>query len=383
MILLCNTFITESPAPLSGRIQGGWAQTPKYRKNLNQFSNLDIFKYSLASLAVAYPWSKVILKIELDKIYENKREELNNFIKKEFKNFQLELSWKRNEYQQDWINTYQNLNDELIWFYCNHDHIFFDSNTEYLKELVDEMRTQTNCSLQFSHWPENIRTAKLGGCSPPMDPKTYNTHQNHLSVNNNNFDSIQIITKDLYYEWWCTGDFNNVKLPRPDYFGIGLAEIKSIPNHKLIIPLKEICRHFDGYQHIPLHLGGPIDNSQCPAIDIPIGFFEDNIKIRYGYNDYKKGWTNINPKNDYYYAFNKLGTDYKFTLKDLPLVWKDKISNIDINPKLKEEELIQYRLKSVLEMVYTHPKLLIDKEIETKILNNYLKNYKFKLETNV
>ena len=34
-------------------------------------------------------------------------------------------------------------------------------------------------------------------------------------------------------------------------------------------------------------------------------------------------------------------------------------------------------------MVYTHPKLLIDKEIETKILNNYLKNYKFKLETNV
>lgn len=375
MILLCNTFITETkPTIGKGHV---------FRENLNNYSNFDIFKYSLASLAVAYPWSKVILKIDLDEIYKDRKDELNNFIKEEFKNFHLELSWKRNEYQQDWINTYQDLNDELIWFYCNHDHIFFDSNTKHLEELVNDMRSQTNCSLQFSHWPENIRTAKLGGCSPPMDPKTYNIHQNYLSVNNNNFDSIQIITKDLYYEWWCTGDFNNIKLPRPDYFGIGLAEIKPIPNHKLIIPLKEICRHFDGYQHIPLHLGGPIDNNQCPAIDIPIGFFENKIRIRYGYDDYKKGWTNINPKNNYYYAFNKLGTDYKFTLKDLPLVWNNRISNIDINPELDEEELTQYRLKSILEMVHTHPKLLIDKEIEVKILNNYLKNYKFKLETNV
>ena len=40
-------------------------------------------------------------------------------------------------------------------------------------------------------------------------------------------------------------------------------------------------------------------------------------------------------------------------------------------------EMIQYRLKSVLEMVYTSPNFnsYIDKELEEKILNEYLKLY--------
>ena len=377
MILLCNTFISslENKPSLTRDLH--------LRENLKGYSNLDIFKYSLASLAVAYPWSKVILKIELDEVYKDRKDELNDFIQEEFQNFQVDISWKRNEYQQDWVNTYQDLNDELIWFYCNHDHIFFDSNTQYLGELVEEMRSQTNCSLAFSHWPECIRTAKLGGCPSPngiADPQTYKIHKNYLSINANNVDSIQIITKDLYYEWWCTYDFNHIKLPRPDYFQFAnLAQFKPVPNHKIIIPLKEICRHFDGYHHIPDFLGGIINNNQCPAINIPIGFFEKNIKIRYGYDDYKEGWTNINPLNEHYYAFDKSGTDYKFTEKDLPLVWSNRVSVIDINPKLNEEELIQHRLQSILKMIY-HPQFTTDDEVVNKILNNYLLNFDFELE---
>jgi len=196
-----------------------------------------------------------------------------------------------------------------------------------------------------------------------------------MSFESINFDSIQIITKELYRRWWFEGEFNHIKLGRPDFFGIGLAEIKPMPMHKVIIPFKEICRHFDGYQHIqPV-----IDNNQCPAIDIPIGFFENNIKIRYGYNDYKEEWTNINPKNDYYYAYDKSGTDYKFTLNDLPLIWKDRISVIDSN-NIDDEEMLQYRLKSVLEMIYTSELFPIDKEVETKILNKYLEKYNYSLD---
>ena len=98
MILLCNTFITETAPPI-GKCFG-------VRDNLKSFSNFDVFKYSLASLAVAYPWSKVILKIELDEIYKDRKFELDNFIKEKFKDFKLDLSWKRNEYQNDWIKTY-------------------------------------------------------------------------------------------------------------------------------------------------------------------------------------------------------------------------------------------------------------------------------------
>ena len=114
-------------------------------------------------------------------------------------------------------------------------------------------------------------------------------------------------------------------------------------------------------------------------IDIPTGFFEKNIKIRYGYDDYKDGWVNINPKNPYYYAYDKLGTDYKFTLNDLPLIWKDKISVVDSN-NIDDEEMLQYRLKSVLEMIYTSDQFPIDKEVETKILNKYIEKYNYSLD---
>ena len=70
-----------------------------------------------------------------------------------------------------------------------------------------------------------------------------------------------------------------------------------------------------------------------------------------------------------------MGTDYKFTLEDLPLVWKGRISKIDSNPDISREEMIQYRLKSILEMIYTSEYYIVDKEVEEKILNEYLKNY--------
>lgn len=365
MILFCNTFITETKPFGKGKVVRG---------NLKAFSNFNIFKYSLASLAVAYPWSKVILKISLDEIYKPRQKELEEFIKDEFKGFKLHLEWERNVYQNDWKRDYDLLDNDLIWFYCNHDHIFFDSSQDYLISLVEKMRNEKMCSLHFSHWPEWIRSAKSGGESPPFDPSTYQIYDDHLSIMSTNFDSIQIITKDLYYEWWCTGDFNHVRLPRPDFFGIGLAEIKSVPNHKLIIPLKEICRHFDGYQHRHDY---PITNDQCPAIDIPLGFFDNNIKIKYGFDDYMYNYTNINPVSKDYYAYDTNGTDYKFTLDDLPLVWKSRISSIECDPNIDKKTHIQYRLKSVLEMMYTSEHFEIDEEVEEKVLSSYLKPFNY------
>jgi hypothetical protein len=372
MILFCNTFITETK-PSIGK---GFV----FRENLKSFSNFDIFKYSLASLAVAYDWSKVILKISLDDIYKYRQQELEKFIKNEFINFNLILEWKRNEYQNDWKKDYKLIDNNLIWFYCNHDHIFFDSSKDYLTSLVNDISNEELCTVGFSHWPECIRTVRQGFQSNPIfntsPHPSYKIYDNYASADSINFDSIQIITKDLYYKWWFEGEFNHIKLPRPDFFGIGLAEIKPMPIHKTISPLKEICRHFDGYQHIqPV-----ITNNQCPAIDIPFGFFEKDIKIRYGYNDYKEGWTNINPKNDYYYAYDKSGTDYKFTLNDIPLVWRNRISEIDFNSNIDEEEMIQYRLKSILEMMYTSEYYVIDKEVEEKVLNEYLKQFNYTID---
>jgi hypothetical protein len=361
MILFVNTLITDNKSAC------------RYdRGNLKSYSNFDIFKYSLASFAVAHSWSKVILKISLDHNYLDRQQELEHFIKTEFKNSNLVLEWKRNEFQNDWQRDYELLDDNLIWFYCNHDHIFFDSNNQYLNELVEQFKNAHSTTIFFSHFPELIRTVRQGLISASQDlsyiSPSYQIHESYASVELDNYDSIQIITKDLYYRWWFGGDFNHEFLPRPDW-GKELRRLKSLPMHKVIVPLKEICRHFDGYQHVY----PPITNNQCPAIDIPPGFFENNIKIRYGYDDYVEGWVNINPKNSNYYAHDKTGTDYKFTLDDLPLIWMSKISSVDVNPNINDREMINYRLRSILEMIYTSDRYVIDKEIVKKILGIYIK----------
>lgn len=366
MILLCNTFITET-RPIIGK---GFV----FRENLKSFNNFDIFKYSLASLAAAYPWTKVLLNIELDPIYLERKNELEEFIYNEFGHNHIFIKWKRNEYQEDWKKQYEELDNDLIWFYCNHDHIFIDSSQDYLKSLVEEMRKEKMCSLAFSHWPECIRTAKAGGTAKPFNPDTYKIYENYISVENQSIDSIQIITKDLYRAWWFEGDFNHIKLPRPDYFGIGLPEIKPVSNHKQIIPLKEICRHFDGYQHCT----PAILNDQCPAIEIPEGFFESDIKIEYGFNKVSKGWTSFNPLLNYK-AVDPDGTDYKWTLDDIPLFWKKRIKQVVTSPNIDQDIMMNQRMEAVMKMVYTHPSFVVDLEVIEKIYKLYLSNTEYSI----
>ena len=62
------------------------------------------------------------------------------------------------------------------------------------------------------------------------------------------------------------------------------------------------------------------------------------------------------------------------------MVWKGRISEIDSNYNIDEEEMLQYRLKSVLEMIYTSEYYVIDKEVEEKILNKYLKQFNYTID---
>lgn len=393
MVLLFNVFITDKSST-----RGHWenAGITYDRGNLNRPNKLDILKYSLASYAIAYPWKRVILNLEIDPEYlPGKQEELETYVHQIFKDIDLIYSNKRNLHQQEWINTYTFINDDIIFYQCNHDHIFIDNSTSYLEELIKLKDVYgDNMTILTSHYPEIIRTAKCGyidhhELTPQSPPTDYKASNNHLSRTGQCMDSLIIITKKIYENWFLEGDWSKINVPldlfpsgqmeltRTEGTGIiGLAGVKEIIHSPLIkqilvTPYKEIFRHFDGYWH------QKISNNQCPAIDIPPGFFENNIKIRYGYDDYKEGWVNINPTNPNYYAFDKLGTDYKFTLHNIPLVWKNKISVIDSNPNINEEEMLQYYLKSVLEMVYTNPKYdpYIDKEVEEKIINIYLKDH--------
>ena len=377
MVLLFNVYITNTPGNPFSELSRGL---------LPSFSKLDITKYSLASLAVAYSWTRAIINVELDpKIYtEAQSIELKEFIEKEFKGIEVLFSNKRIKFQHEWKNLYEKINSDLILLLCNHDHIFIDSSKETLEEIVKQEHSRYT-TIVTSHWPENIRWAKSGyiqlnESQPRKLNSNYKVLDCSLSYDGICIDSLNIITKQLYYNWFFTGEWGNVSLPRVDgIVGVypSIINIRQrlnipLPQQTILIPYKEQLRHFDGYSH------QRIDNNTCPSLTIPEGFFESNMKIRYGYTDYLEGWININPKFSNYRAYSLDGTDYKITLEDLPLVWKNKVAELDINPYIDDEEMIQYRLKDALSMVYSDTRYnsYIDAEVEQKVLNQYLKTHK-------
>ena len=344
MIFLNNVYITNEKAPFSS-IEYNRGLLPKQDK-------LDIYKYSLASMATAYPWSKVIIYYQLSDEYQAREGELLEFIDEIFPNVQTIVRSKRNEYIKDWVDTYELLDDDLIWFYCNHDHIFIES-TEYLEKYVNIFRekySNKKASIYFSHWPEML-------CRPTSIEKngglTYAKWQTTDLV-----DSIQIITKQLYEEWWVREswkEFNGenpyeVFFPRSD-FNRALHQFKDVDAWEVFIPLKELCRHFDGYGHtLPI-----VTNSDCPSLAIPEGFFEKDIKIFLGKNK-KPNYINFNPLSEHYSTDDINGADYKWTTEDIPRFWKDRISIIEKDDGLSDGNNFEGRKKALLELVFSHSK---------------------------
>jgi hypothetical protein len=377
MVLIFNVYLTDTSGnPYSGITRG----------ILPPYSKLDITKYSLSSLAVAYAWTKAIINVELDtKLYsEQDREELKAFVKKEFSGIELLYNNKRAVYQQEWKSLYKEINADLILLLCNHDHIFLDSSRECLEQIVNQKHDKYT-TIVMSHWPENIRWAKSGyielnETTPRQLNKDYSILDYGLSYKGTSIDSLNIITKDLYYNWFFTGEWTEVPLPRVDGISGVYPSIINIrqrlniplPEQIVIIPFKEQMRHFDGYMH------QRIDNNICPSLIIPEGFFDSKIKLRYGYEDRKEGWVNLNPKAENYRAADLSGVEDKITLEDLPLMWQNRVDEIDNSPYIIEEEMIQYRLKAVLEQIYSDFRYnpYIESKVEREILNSYLKTYK-------
>jgi hypothetical protein len=376
MVLLFNVYITPSKGNQFVIFDRG---------NLKSSNKLDVTKYALSSLAHAYPWSKAIINIELDPNHYTPQDSksIYSFIAEEFSNVEVIFSDKRCTLQENWQELYYKINSDLIFYLGNHDHVFMDSSNVCLENLVKISKNYENPTIITSHYPENIRWAKSGyielnEINPRNLNKNFKINDDHLSYKGICIDSLNIISKSLYYKWFFEGDWGDqIELPRTDGIGgLDLIRIKNslgidLPLQDIIIPYKEQLRHFDGYMH------QRISNNICPSLSIPDGFFESEIKIRYGYDDYKQGWVNINPKNPNYYAYNKNGADYKLTLEDIPLFWKNRISEIDINNKINEEEMIQYRLHSIQQMVYSDTRYnpYIEDGVIQKIFNTHLQNH--------
>lgn len=321
MILLLNTSLLS--------------MTDWDRGQLPKYDNFEIFKYTISSLAAVDRWSTAIFKIKYEH-YEARERELEDYIKQEFSGkAKLELYNWRNESQPQWKDTVgylDTLSDKYVWYLCNHDHLFVDYDHEALDLAVAAMDADAaeRKSIYYSYWPERNRITKYAY------PEEYKMLPcGTLSGIWHFMDATQIVSKPLLRHWWFDTDYGDRYLPRSDW-----KEISPTDPYRTFTTNREVCKHYDGYSHM-------FDAGRVPPMTIPPGFFEENIKIRYGYDDRREDCVNINPLTHNYRIRDPNGTDYKWLLEDIPLFWKSRITDIDVNNKYSAEELLVARNQSV------------------------------------
>jgi hypothetical protein len=293
---------------------------------------MDVFKYMLSSYsAMSEIVTKFFFYIEISPEFSHRQAELNTFIQENFCMDIVDLNWFRLNSFSEWRFLYEKLDsqdDNIIWQGYNDDHIFIDSSLEILKEGIKILENDEDelASIYYSHWPEVIKMADHLSGDLVSDSSSF------VKFSWVNYDSATIIKKERFRRYW----FDTQESERHPETGSLWFRTDHFANepfpdfHPMVsnfyVPTKELVRHFDGYSHV-----GDLRNT-CPALIIPDGFFERNIKIKYGYNQRFENFVNINPSHQNLYSVDIGGIDYKWSLDDIPLFWRDKITETDINP---------------------------------------------------
>jgi len=103
-------------------------------------------------------------------------------------------------------------------------------------------------------------------------------------------------------------------------------------------PTKELVRHYDGYSHVSKRIVGI-----SPPLVIPPGFFENDIKIRVGFDGHTDTHVTFNPLAEHLYAECPDGVDYRLVENDMPLFWKFRNTEIEINTEIDRSLLLDAR----------------------------------------
>jgi hypothetical protein len=261
MILILSCFITHD-------------------RQLNRYNRFDIFKYTLNSYR-NIKFKSVYIFAKLDNEFLGRKKELYTLINDIFINSEIFIDDIRYETQKEWsifMNSIKDKyyeNDELVWFIQNDDHVFIDSNTKILEEgikLLEDDMSQYK-TLYFSHWPEIIR---LSGKN-----NTQSISNNYIKFTETLVDAIQIFNFKYLYYILCENNIN-YSFKRIDHIvHLNYNEERAYrPNDHTIrpidqtiyVPLKELCRHFDGYNHV----GIPLHTPPCECLQLP----DDGISIQ-------------------------------------------------------------------------------------------------------
>ena len=305
---------------------------PQPRYHLRDDNRFDIARYSFASFVPLMPLiSKIVFNLEMADGHSHQQAEMEEWLLKIFPKDKLIINWYRCNNIAQWRemqSLFNEINDDLIFPAGNEDHIFLDSDIEIFTKchrVIDLVEAAAAC-LMTSHWPESIRAAHHfeGNSKQSKMPCV----QYPIGCN----DAIRVLKKE-FFNWYI----DQVKDSNMFIFRTEHWNAIALPENLLYVPTKEQFRHFDGYAHVNI---GP---DYAPPLEIPVGFFESSITIKYGFPDRDPTCVNINPMTDTLYAADGQGTDYKWCLEDIPAFWKPYIKEIIVAPNIDEAAMKESR----------------------------------------
>ena len=352
MILYFDNYITDKSLNPGVPQRRDGARAGKARI-YNMPSKLEINLYSLASYA-AIEWSSVVVKYSIED--QDKVEYFETEVKKLFPNAIIIRGRSDNpEKFKESVNLLRSLKDEWIFYMGNSDYPFVAPETKTLtsciKTAAEHKRNHRFVSVQLGQSVEYLGTVDKNSLRYDHKWKKIGEDEHSISalVQDGYFDAIQLVHIDLFEHWFYSKDLSEkkVRIFRSD----ALGTFVDVPEQVVVIPKNDICYHFDGYTHIMAH-GYENPDTYMPPLFIPPGFFESKIKIAYGYDEYREDWVNINPQKKHYSFIESNGTDMKILLSRLPLFWKGRVSNIDINPNADEKKLQEAYERHMQEVRY-------------------------------
>jgi hypothetical protein len=331
MILYFDSYITD--IPLSGKSHSGNDNVRSSCSNYAMPSKVDIAKYTLASYA-QYNWEHVLIKYEVDD--DNDYKILDEYILNLFP--AAIIVHKRGDSFAEFQKSLKIINsfaDNWIFYTGDNDQPWIGASNDYVDDLISIASNYESkyeyISIKFTHFSESLSICSKD--SPinllyGRDIKYIEDNSKAKVILRKQGDntSTQIVNKSLLNYWFSSVNYPDKRIIRSE----DIRYLYLTTNQLVIIPKKEICAHFDGFPHT-IGTNHEIADYQIPPLLIPKGFFEEKIKLRYGFEDYKDGWLNINPIIKKYIFEGINGVDLKIEKANFPTFWSNKISRLEIN----------------------------------------------------
>jgi len=333
--LYLDTYVSELAlfpnSKLDRYFQDVQSKSYTYRKQ----SRIDVVKYTLASYA-ELDWQDIWIRLDGDD--KEKIFELGQFAKKCMP--RANIFYDRSDTGKKYVDSIRPMlpGNPWIFFTPNNDHPFIHRDVNYLSHLKDsaekaELLHGLPVSILYSHYTESVNSISpnryLYGytgefCKVIFEDKfSYWVLHNEMPLLSTNIYRAE----DLYSMMKMGGDNRIIRM---ECLGRFLTKkTKTIQ----IVPKEECCRHYDGYMHTAFVVKNYISASLVPPLFIPDGFFEGDIKIKYGFDSYFPGYINISPQKKSYIYDDDEGTDLGEIKSNIPAFWRKRISSFDVNPQ--------------------------------------------------